>query len=151
MRLAQQPLDVIFVTLRLCTVALLVLPLGISAADVLVNMTARLTQANVTFLLPKAVKVGDSLVLDVMVEPAVGQPSPTKVRGRIGMPDMGHWVTEESGVDYSSGGHQFAGEFLHPGVYRFRIWIDYGDGTTVKTAIDFTVATGYELAPEVVP
>ena len=64
---------------------------------------------------------------------------------------MGHWVTEESGVDFSSAGHQFGGEFPHPGVYRFRIWIDYSDGTTIKTAIDFTLATGYELAPEVVP
>ena len=67
------------------------------------------------------------------------------------MPDMGHWVTEESGVDFSSDGHQFAGDFPHPGIYRLRIWIDYADGTTIKTAIDFTVATGYELAPEIVP
>ena len=138
-------------TFKILPVLILVTTLTPVAADVMLDTTAQLSQANVTFLLPHALKVGESPVLDVRVEPAEGQPTPTRVRGRIGMPDMGHWVTEESGVDFSSAGHQFGGEFPHPGVYRFRIWIDYSDGTTIKTAIDFTLATGYELAPEVVP
>ena len=138
-------------TFKILSVLILVTTLTPVAADVMLDTTAQLTEAKVTFLLPPALKVGESPVLDVMVEPAEGQPTPTRVRGRIGMPDMGHWVTEESGMDFSSVGHRFDGEFPHPGVYRFRIWIDYSDGTTIKTAIDFTVANGYELTPEVVP
>ena len=95
--------------------------------------------------------VGDSPLLDVIVEPNDGQAIPKKVRGRIGMPDMGHWMTEETAVGYSGNGHQFASDFPHPGVYRLRIWIDYEDGTTIKTAVDFTIADGYDLVLEVVP
>ena len=134
----------------LCVLALY--PIIASAtADVMLDTTANLARANVTFLLPPALTVGDTPALDVMVKPGQGQPAPTQVRGRIGMPDMGHWITEETGVEFSSDGHQFSGEFPHPGVYRFRIWLDYEDGTTIKTAIDFTVATGHALEPEVVP
>ena len=136
---------------RALSTLLLSLMFAASLADVMVETTAQLDVARVTFLLPHALKVGDSPALDVIVTPADGQPSPSNVRGRIGMPDMGHWITEESAMSYSSDGHQFAGDFPHPGIYRLRIWLDYEDGTTVKTAIDFTVASGHELAPEVVP
>ena len=122
-----------------------------ASPDAALDTTANLPQAQVTFLLPPALAVGDTPGLEVLVTPAQGQPPPARVRGRIGMPDMGHWITEEAGVDFSSDGHRFSGEFPHPGLYRFRIWLDYDDGATIKTAIDFTVATGHELLPQVVP
>ena len=83
--------------------------------------------------------------------PAAGQPTPSTIRGRFGMPDHGHWVTEEEAHDAQSPAPlAFTGEFPMHGRYRFRIWIDYPDGRTVKTAIDLWLEPERAIEPVVV-
>lgn len=121
------------------------------SADMFV-LTASLSDAEVTFNLPKDLKIGDKPLLEVRVKPVAGQPTPSRVRARIGMPEMGHWVTEEASQAFSSDGtYRFDGDFPHPGVYRFRVWLDYADGRDSKAAVDFLVARDRALEPKIVP
>ena len=100
----------------------------------------------------ESIAVGAKARFGVTVTPAAGQPTPSTIRGRFGMPDHGHWVTEEEAHDAQSPAPlAFTGEFPMHGRYRFRIWIDYPDGRTVKTAIDLWLEPERAIEPVVVP
>lgn len=110
-----------------------------------------LPEAKVTFVFPKtAFVVGDQDALTVLVKPAPGHQSPVTIRGRFGMPYMHHWVTEEESREFSSEGVSFASNISMPGVFRFRVWLDYADGHQAKTAVDFKAIPDSALDPEIV-
>ncbi|MEM7251151.1 MAG: hypothetical protein AAF493_07005 [Pseudomonadota bacterium] len=114
------------------------------------TVRAELVEAEVTFSIPKSVNVGDEHRLTVQVEPSEGRAAPTAVRARLGMPGHGHWITEESGHGYSAEPLGFPGSFPMAGRYRFRVWLDFADGTETRTAVDFHVSPAKALTPEVV-
>lgn len=139
--------------LRHLLAATLTLSLGVVAQAARAedqSIHAKLPQATVTMNIPAAIQVGEKHELTVAVDPRDGQPSPTTVRARLGMPGHGHWITEESSHAYGSGTLSFPGEFPMPGKYRFRVWLDFPDGGQSRTAVDFQVAPGHNMAPVVV-
>lgn len=115
------------------------------------TLTAELAEAEVTVTLPGTIGVGDTVPLEVFVKPMAGQPEPNAVRARFGMPDHGHWVTEEVGHPFTGqNALSFSGAFPMSGRYRFRIWLDYPDGHNAKTAVDFSVSSEKDLDPGIV-
>jgi hypothetical protein len=115
-------------------------------------LTSEIPQASVKVAFPAAkLEVGDKAPFTVGVTPRPGQVAPAKVRGRFGMPDHGHWTSDEQAHEFNGDDLRFDGEFPMPGVYRLRIWLNYADGKEEKTAVDFTVAPGQALEPKVVP
>ena len=92
------------------------------------------------------------------------------------MPNHGHWVADEAWSGYAAGrvvefrgtacgdsargtnrapGAMCLDEWAHSlfpmkGVYRLRVWLDFPDRDTVKTAVDFTVSPGDPLSPRLV-
>jgi hypothetical protein len=109
-------------------------------------------QTTVKVAFPAAkIEVDDKATFTVVVAPRSGETKPAKVRGRFGMPDHGHWTSDEQAHEFNGEDLRFNGEFPMPGVYRLRIWLNYPDGTEKKTAVDFTVAPGESLDPKVVP
>ncbi len=95
----------------------------------------------VTTTAPQAkVTVGKSSHLLVAVAPLAGGPAPVAVRARLGMPDHGHWVTEEVRQPVADEPLRFETEFPMTGRYRFRIWLEFAGGETT-TAVDFTAPT----------
>ena len=115
-------------------------------------VTAELKEGAVTVMFPtSAFKLGYDQPFKVLVKPAADQLPPATVRGRFGMPDMGHWVTDEQAQPFSDNGMEFVlNDIHHTGVYRFRIWLDYADGHQTKTAVDFKIMSDQGLDPEVV-
>ncbi len=115
-------------------------------------LSVSLPEVVIAFELDDSIEVGRPSELGVRVTTTPGQPIPSTVRGRIGMPQMGHWVTEEQPHPWSQAGiYRFPVSFPHPGIYRLRVWLDYPDGRDVKAALDVRVIPGQPLAPEVVP
>jgi len=116
------------------------------------SVTSTIPEANVMVGFPApGLNVGEKKSFSVTVSPADGQAPPTTVRGRFGMPDHGHWTSDEQANQFEGNEMTFDGEFPMPGLYRFRIWLDYADGRETKTAVDFTVAPDKPLDPKVVP
>ena len=114
-------------------------------------LRAELPEGTVTVMFPAAaLEVGDQKLFKVMVNPAPDKAPPTTIRGRFGMPYMGHWVTEEQSQTYSEDGVEFMSNISMYGVYRFRIWLDYDEGPGAKTAVDFKVMVDEGLDAEVV-
>ncbi|HEY5701091.1 MAG TPA: hypothetical protein VIT83_03280 [Gammaproteobacteria bacterium] len=123
-----------------------------NAGETAPAITSSTADARVLVEFPSAsLSVGERKPFTVKVAPTAGQIPPSRVRGRFGMPDHGHWVGDEQGSPYSDQAMTFEGEFPMPGVYRFRIWLDYADGRETKTAVDFTVEQDKPLDPKVVP
>ena len=115
-------------------------------------LTSEITQASVKVTFPAAnLEVGDKAPFIVGVSPAAGQKQPARIRARFGMPDHGHWTSDEQTHEFNGDDLSFEGEFPMPGVYRLRIWLNYADGTEKKTAVDFTVVPEQSLDPKVVP
>lgn len=115
------------------------------------TLTAELAEAELIVTLPGTIGVGDTVSLEVSVKPAAGQPEPKAIRARLGMPNHGHWVTEEATHPFTAQDvRSFTGAFPMSGVYRFRIWLDYADGRDAKTAVDFTVSPEKQLDPAIV-
>jgi hypothetical protein len=115
-------------------------------------LTSEIPQARVKVTFPAAnLDVGDKAPFIVEVTPAAGQAQPATIRARFGMPDHGHWTSDEQAHEFNGDEISFEGEFSMPGVYRLRIWLNYADGTEKKTAVDFTVAPEQSLDPKVVP
>lgn len=132
-------------------VALFALAYGIAHAEGPPTLTAELAQGTVTVKFPvSSFEVGDQKPFKVLVEPAPGNAPPAAVRGRFGMPYMGHWVTEEQSQAFAQGGMEFMSNIEMYGVYRFRIWLDYADQPAAKTAFDFKVMANQPLDAEVV-
>ena len=114
-------------------------------------LKSELTEGTVTVMFPaSSFEVGDQKPFKVMVTPAEGKNAPKTVRGRFGMPYMGHWVTDEQSQVFSEDGVEFMSNIAMRGVYRFRIWLDYANGHQTKTAIDFKVMANKGLEAEVV-
>ena len=114
-------------------------------------LKSELPEGTVTVMFPaSSFEVGDQKAFKVMVTPAEGKDAPKTVRGRFGMPYMGHWVTEEQSQTFSDAGIEFMSNIAMRGVYRFRIWLDYADGHGTKTAVDFKVMANRGLEAEVV-
>ena len=92
-------------------------------------------------------RAGDEGEFTVPVLPREDAVLPVRVRARLGMPMMFHWTTEESGQTFhTQQALTFPAAFPMYGKYRFRVWIDYPDGHTDKTALDFMLDG--ESAPE---
>lgn len=125
---------------------------GIVNADEPPVVTSELAEGAVTVLFPaSAFELGDDELFRVVVKPAEGKLPPQTVRGRFGMPDIGHWVTDEQTQPFSDDGMEFLlNDIHHTGVYRFRIWLDYADGHETKTAVDFNVMSDQGPDPKVV-
>lgn len=115
------------------------------------ELDADLQTAKITIALPTdRIAVEDTLPLTIVVSPHAGHPAPMTIRARLGMPDHGHWVTEEQSYPFQDNTElEFQGEFPMHGLYRFRVWLDYADGE-VKTAVDFTVGSEAGLGAHVV-
>lgn len=114
-------------------------------------LTAELPEGTVTVMFPaSSLAMGDQKPFKVMVKPEPGKDAPQKVRGRFGMPYMGHWVTDEQSQTFSTGGMEFMSNIAMNGIYRFRLWLDYADGHQAKVAVDFKVAADEPLGAEVV-
>ena len=114
------------------------------------TLKAELPEGTVTVTFPAvSFEVGDEKPFKVMVSPAPGKSPPDTVRGRFGMPYMGHWVTDEQTQTYSEAGMEFMSNIAMYGVYRFRIWLDYAGGVGAKTAVDFKVMADKGLEAEV--
>ncbi len=121
-------------------------------------LRAELPEAVVKVALPaNKIETGVNVPFTVSITPASGKPAPTRVRARLGMPMMGHWVTGEESHDFRP---ELAFDFrehlemgsaipMH-GLYRLRVWLDYADGREAKTAVDFRVMTGEPLDAVVV-
>lgn len=125
--------------------------IGVSIAEELPVLHSELPRGTVTIAFPaSSFSVGDQKPFRVTVTPAEGQSAPLRVRARFGMPYMHHWVTDEESHAYSDEGVEFASNITMPGVYRFRVWLDYDDGQQAKTAVDFKVMADEGLDPEVV-
>ena len=129
------------------------LVLNIAAhADGIPVLIAELPRATITFVFPAAaLAVGDEKPFTVKVVPKSGNSPPVRVRGRFGMPYMHHWVTDEQVEPYSEPGIRFLSNISMLGVYRFRVWLDYADGTEARAAVDFKVMVDETLGAEVVP
>ena len=95
-------------------------------------------------------EVGDWLNLTVRVQTEQGEPGPTALRVRLGMPDMGHWISEEERQELSAEGNSFRVPLPMGGLYRFRIWLEGTGETELKTAVDFDL-DGKRLKPVVAP
>ena len=114
-------------------------------------LKSELPEGTVTVMFPAAgFEVGDQKPFKVMVTPAEGKEAPKTLRGRFGMPYMGHWVTDEQSQAFSDEGVEFISNISMRGAYRFRIWLDYADGHGAKTAVDFKVMVDEGLGAEVV-
>ena len=125
--------------------------LDAAAVDLVTNVDGAEVQVSVAV---ESIVVGARADFLVTVTPVDGQSIPNRVRGRFGMPDHGHWTTDEQTYVTVPGAHsgmKFSGEFPMRGHYRFRIWIDYPDGRTVKTAVDFSLETDQPVEPMIVP
>jgi len=103
-------------------------PVITADVDGLVRVTTSLERARV--------RVGRTISVTVEVEALPGEPAPVAVRGRLGMPDHGHWVTDETRLVVGGEPLRFAGEIPMTGKYRFRIWVELPNGETT-TAVDF--------------
>ena len=124
---------------------------GYASADDPPVLKSELPEGTVTVMFPAStLEVGDQKPFKVMVTPAEGKDVPKTVRGRFGMPYMGHWVTDEQSQAFSDGGVEFMSNISMLGAYRFRIWLDYADGHAAKTAVDFKVMADEGLGAEVV-
>lgn len=114
-------------------------------------LKSELAEGTVTVVFPaSSFEVGDQKPFKVRVEPAPGKAAPNRVRGRFGMPYMGHWVTDEQSHTYAGDGMEFKSNIAMNGVYRFRIWLDYSDGSGAKTAVDFKVMADEGIDAKVV-
>lgn len=93
-------------------------------------------------------EVGQSMDFEVSVAPLAGSSArPVAVRARLGMPDHGHWITDEKRQEVGDAPLVFAGEYPMTGKYRVRLWIELAEGD-VTTAVDFEVP-GTPLQPVV--
>ena len=121
-------------------------------------LRAELPEAVVNIALPSdKIEPSVSVPFKVSITPASGKPAPVRVRARLGMPMMGHWVTGEESHDFQP---ELAFDFKEHlemgsaipmnGLYRLRVWLDYADGQEAKTAIDFRVMTDEPLDAVVV-
>jgi thiol-disulfide isomerase/thioredoxin len=79
-----------------------------------------------------------SMNLTVSIRALETNPLPKTVRARLGMPGHGHWITEEETRAFNGEPLVFEGRYPMYGQYRFRVWMDFADGTN-NTAIDFMV------------
>lgn len=132
-------------------VSFMLLCAGSVNADEPPVLKAELPEGTVTVMFPAAkFEVGEQKTFKVMVNPAPGKTPPHTVRGRFGMPYMGHWVTDEQSQAYAEEGMEFISNIAMNGVYRFRIWLDYTDSPGAKTAVDFKVMLDAGLDAEVV-
>ena len=95
----------------------------------------------------EAIAVNDQGTFLVAVD--AGSEVPVAVRGRRGMPEHGHWITEELRQPYTGAPLEFAGSFPMTGRYRLRLWLELGDHEA-KIAIDFAVPAS-PIVPEVAP
>ena len=137
--------------IRSLTFLLMVVLASYVSADEPPVLKSELPEGTVTVMFPAAsFEVGDQKPFKVMVTPAEGKEAPKTVRGRFGMPYMGHWATDEQSQAYSEAGMEFMNSVPMMGVYRFRIWLDYADGHGAKTAVDFKVMADEGLGAEVV-
>ncbi|MDH3281994.1 MAG: hypothetical protein OEQ18_12830 [Gammaproteobacteria bacterium] len=115
--------------------------------------------AAITVSIPDDTKPGDLGPVRVVVEPVAGAQAPKTIRARVGMPGHGHWIGEEGALAFSAGTIEFAAgkcgdppvpsagvmclpewfDALFPmeGQYRIRVWLDYADGRTATSAVDF--------------
>jgi len=116
------------------------------------ELVTRVDGASVRMAIPKDAAVGSRPSLGVQVTPTAGADvSPSQVRMRLGMPEHGHWITEEATSPMSDA------ELVHPaqlpmnGLYRFRVWLDYPDGRVVRTGADFQVDDLKTHAPTPAP
>jgi hypothetical protein len=98
----------------------------------------------------RGLEVGQTTSFAVSVS-SEGAELPTAVRARLGMPDHGHWITEEQRQEPVAEDvpMEVAGALPMPGLYRLRIWLEYPDRES-KTAVDFTIPDK-RVRPEVVP
>ena len=138
-------------TILSLTLLLLAVVNGYVNADEPPLLKSELAEGTVTVMFPaSSFEVGDQKPFRVMVTPAEGKDAPKTLRGRFGMPYMGHWVTDEQSQVFSEEGVEFMSNISMRGVYRFRIWLDYADGHQSKTAVDFKVMANRGLEAEVV-
>ncbi|GEM_PF-2117025 len=94
-------------------------------------------------------RVGQPMAFAIRVEPAGAEAArPMAIRARLGMPDHGHWITEETRKELDGGAASFDGEFPMSGKYRLRLWIELQGGEQVTTAVDFW-APAEQLEPVV--
>ena len=113
-------------------------------------VAAKLAQATVTMSVPKSMSVGDAGTLHLRVAPVPGAMMPVRVRARLGMPNHGHWVSEEANYPFSTDELQFDAEIPMHGRYRFRVWLDFDGGDTVRTGVDFDLNANDVSMPVVV-
>ncbi|MDH3715030.1 MAG: hypothetical protein OET44_14450 [Gammaproteobacteria bacterium] len=122
------------------------------------ELSAQLPDAAVKIALPAdKIDSGTNVPFKVSVSPASGKPAPLRIRARLGMPFMGHWVTGEEiqafqpEVTFDFKNHlEMDSALPMNGWYRLRVWLDYADGHEAKTAVDFRVMTDEPLDAKVV-
>jgi hypothetical protein len=101
-------------------------------------LVTRVDGASVRMAIPMDGGVGSKPPLGIQVTPDASGTPPSKIRARLGMPDHGHWITEESSSPMKDTiVHQ--GDLPMAGLYRLRVWLDYPDGRVVRTGADFLV------------
>lgn len=118
--------------------------------------------AAITLSIPNDTQPGESGPVGVFVRPNEGAQPPTAIRLRVGMPAHGHWIAEEGAQPFAPGRLEFSAakcaappqsssgimclpkwfDTLFPmdGRYRIRVWLDYPNGHTVTSAVDFDLA-----------
>jgi hypothetical protein len=115
------------------------------------ELFTRVDGARVQMQIPASPHVGGTTDLEIRVIPEPGATPPAQVRTRLGMPDHGHWITEEAvSRDVANPVHHRA-DLPMGGVYRLRVWLDYPDGRVLRTGADFDVDHGRTGAPRPAP
>jgi hypothetical protein len=122
------------------------------------ELSAHLPQAVVKIALPAdKIDAGTNVPFKVSVAPGSGNPVPVRIRARLGMPFMGHWVTGEEihafqpELTFDFKNHlEMDNALPMNGWYRLRVWLDYADGREAKTAVDFRVMVDEPLDAKIV-
>lgn len=135
--------------------------IGSSLAFADYSLTTKVDGMEVTISLPEGVQTGESQAVSIKVNPAPDKPHPQTVRARVGMPAHGHWIADEGSHPFDANAMQFVADkcegkqktngimclpkwfdvlFPMEGKYRLRVWVDYPDGGTETSAVDFELA-----------
>jgi hypothetical protein len=126
-------------------------PGWVVAGGHLYHLDTRVGQTSVAMFVPEGVHVGLTAPLRVRVAPDEDAETPRVVRVRVGMPEHGHWVSEEAFGRANGESIRHDTDLPMPGLYRLRVWLDYPDGTTLRTGADFYVGAESARAPRLAP
>ena len=132
---------------------------GVLLSIISVSATAAPTEVLVANLQGVSIRIGvNAAELTVGAESsfevtlhADADAAPNMLRARLGMPDHGHWITEEkSYVVVPEQSYLFPAAVPMFGKYRFRIWMQFGDGHEEKTGIDILLLEGQPMSAQVI-